>query len=228
MKREVNRSRNLPAFVLDVQDLGLLWTRCLALFDKPEQVSSMLTLKLQAETLKFSSFPELENFSALPDRITKLSLLLVQGGRHISLETESILGMQAQVTTGAESEAWCAGAVETVIAFVSNHRASYNWFVAAPLGWILLVLIYGLPLYMFVFKALFSPEYKAPPTFAYAWGSLAAAITILYLSRKRLFPAVVLRVRESRGFLKRNVAELGLGVAMVSLVLTVVGWFISK
>jgi len=228
MKREVSRSRSLPAFELDVQDLGLLWSRCLALFEEPERVYATLTLELPAETLKFSSFQELESFQALPDRITTLSLWLAQGDRHILIRSYSIMGISPEVSTGAESEAWCAGAVETVFAFMSNHRASYHWFVAAPLGWVLLAVIYGLPLTLVAWQKFVAPDFKAPLAFAYAWGALVAAITLLHWSRKRLFPVTVLKVRETRSFLKRNVAELSLAVALISLVLTVIGWFVSK
>jgi len=228
MKREVNRRRVLPAFQLDIQDLGLLWSRCIALFDAPEEVHASLTVELETETLKFSTFHELEEFSGLPDRVTKLSLWLSRGDRHISIRSPSLIGTLCEVHAGGESEAWCAGAVETVFAFISNHRASYGWFVTAPLGWILVALVYGLPFVLFLAQKFVTANLQISQASAYAWSALVASITLLYLSRNRLFPLTVLEVRESRGFVRRNVAELGLAVAVVSLVLTVIGWFVSK
>ena len=212
--------------MLDIQELGLLWARVLTLFTETDKVYATLTVELQDETLKFSTFSELEKFTQLPDRITKLSFWLLQEDRHISIRTFS--GSFGQVSAGGESEAWCAGVVETVYGFLSNHRAPYSWFVSAPLGWIFLFVLYGIPLALFLIEKFVTPDLKIPITIGYSWVALLTSLSILYLARSRLFPVTVIRVRETRSFLQRNVAELSLAVAIVSLLITVVGWFVSK
>ena len=44
MKREVKRERALPAFKVDIADLGLLWQRCVAQFGEGDRLYSTLTL----------------------------------------------------------------------------------------------------------------------------------------------------------------------------------------
>ncbi len=92
MKREFTRSRSLPAFRFDIPDLGLLWSRCLALFEASDRIHTTLALELREETLKFSSFKELEDIAGLPDQITNLSRWVSQGNRHISLRSLMLLG----------------------------------------------------------------------------------------------------------------------------------------
>ncbi len=62
----------------------------------------------------------------------------------------------------------------------------------------------------------------------YSWAALASAITLLYMSRRRVFPPVVIVVREARSFLRRNVSELSFVAALLSLVLTIIGFFVDK
>lgn len=228
MKREVTRRRALPAFQLDIPDLGLLWSRCCGLFDAPDKVRGILTFEFRTETLEFSSLAELEEFQGLPDRITKLSLRLYHGDRRVSINSPLLFGAQCEVSAGGESEAWCAGAVESVFAFIANHRTAYSWFVAAPLGWILLLVTYGLPIATLMVRHFVAQESQVPPAVGYTWASVVGVLTLLYLSRRSLFPAAVLKVRETRGFVRRNVAELSLLVAVASLAIAILGWIFRK
>src|SRR3990172_2996886 len=143
MKREVSRKKVLPAFRIDVAELGLLRERLVALFKDPSSVHCSLTLELPSETLRFDTFEELKNHQGLPSTVTNFSLWLMEGGRHITIETVGIIGSKPQVRVEGESDAWCAGAVETAFIFFTQHKAPYNWFIAAPIGWLLVLLIFG-------------------------------------------------------------------------------------
>jgi hypothetical protein len=148
----------------------------------------------------------------------------MEGGRHISIRTNGLISSKPQVSVGGESEAWCAGAVETVFVFFSQHKTTYNWFMSAPLGWLLILLTYGAGF----ISSFFSTDGKIPMPAVIGWLSLVATFALLYLLRATLFPRAVLSVRNSDGFFRRHVAELSLFVAIVSAFLTVIGWFVTK
>ena len=197
-------------------------------FPDPANVHTSLTLKMPAETLTFESVGELLAYNGLPDKVNRVSLWLHGDGKHISLRSPSYAWSRAEVSVGAESEAWCAGAVETVYAFLANHKASYHWFVALPLGWMLILLFNAFPVSILLIQKFFLPDLRIPAATGYAWIALCVSITILYVSRGALFPATTLKIRESRGFFRRNVGELGLLVAVVSAILSVISWFAGK
>lgn len=224
MKREISRKKALPTFRIDVAELSLLWERLVALFKDPSRVHCSLTLELPSETLKFDDFDELKNFQTLPSTVTNFSLRLMEGERHISIRTTGIIGSKPQVSVGGESEAWCAGAVETVFVFFVQHKASYNWFIAAPIGWLLVLLTYGAGFA----SSFLAKDVKVPLPALVGWLSLVVTFTLLYMLRAKLFPMTVLSVRNGDGFFRRHVAELSLLVAVLSALLTVIGWFVAK
>ncbi len=179
---------------------------------------------LPSETLKFDNFDEMKNYQTLPSTVTNFSLFIMEGGRHISIRTTGIIGTKPQVSVGGETEAWCAGAVETVFVFFVQHKASYSWFIAAPVGWLLVLLIYGVGLALIFF----AKDVKVPLPALVGWLSLIVTFTLLYVLRAKLFPVTVLSVRSGDGFFRRHVAELSLLVAVLSALLTVIGWFFVK
>jgi hypothetical protein len=108
--------------------------------------------------------------------------------------------------------------------FALQHNAWYSWLAAAPIGWLLLILS-NLPWLAVLFVP---PDSKPPRTAVYAWLALTVAFALLYATRSKFFPTVRIVVRSSELFLRRYVGELSLFVAVLSAVLTVVGWFLSK
>ena len=224
VKREVTRRKILPTFRVDIAEFGLLWERVLALFEDTAKVHCSLTVELPLETLKFGDLEELRQYQGLPATLTKFSLWFHQGDRHISMKSSGILGSKPEVSVGGESDAWCAGAVETVFIFFLQHKAPYHWFVVAPIGWALMVLSYGAGL-----AAFFAPkDTKVPVTAFIGWVALTVAFALLYAMRTKLFPMAALLIRQNQSFLGKHVAELSLFVAVVSAILTVVGWFFTK
>ena len=224
MRREVSREKALPAFSIGMGDLELLWGRLLALFDKPEHVHSSIDITLPSESLKFNNIDELREYSALRGRITKFRLWLSQGERNISIRSGSFFGARPEVSVRADSEAWCAGAIETVYSFMQANKLWYSWFVSAPIGWIFFALA-NLP----TIASLLLPKGESlnKPVFA-AWLSITITLGILYLVRGKLLPSSVLVVTREDGFIRRYVGELSLLVAIISIILTVVGWFFAK
>jgi hypothetical protein len=224
MKREVERQKPLPAFRLDVVELGLLVTKMLALFDEPSEVRCSISVELPAETLEFSNFDEMKEYRGFPESIKKFSVWLSQGSRRVSIHAGQIGGYRPKVSAQSEFEAWCAGAVETVFIFASSHKVWYHWFAAAPIGLFLAALMVGTQ-----FVAIFVPkEAKVPPAAVVGWLLLAGISALLVMLRPKLFPAAVITIRQSESWFKRHVAELSLVVAILSALLTIIGWFFSK
>jgi hypothetical protein len=228
MKREVERKLKLPAFSISVSQLGLLMTRLLALFEGEEKVHVSIDATLKNEKLSFESIGELTSYPHLRGRITDFSIWLSQygaAGRRVSILSGSLpFDSRSTVSAKAETEAWCAGAIETVHSFLMPHRLWYHWFVVAPIGWILFFLG-NVPTVALQFAAK-GTVIEKPVVFA--WLAIVLTLFVLWIGMGRLLPSSILRVTEEDGFIRRHASELSLLIALASAVLTIVGWFIGK
>ncbi len=140
MKREVERERKIPAFSIGIGELEVLWGRAVALFEDTEKVYGLIDITLPTEKLEFKDIEELKQYSNLKGRITKFSLWLSQKGRRVSIRSSHLFYSQAIVSATGETEAWCAGAIETVYSFLQSYKVWYHWLVSAPIGWVLILL----------------------------------------------------------------------------------------
>ncbi|MFZ1546775.1 MAG: hypothetical protein WAT12_06700 [Candidatus Nitrotoga sp.] len=135
MKREVERKQQLPAYSLTIAELEVLIERLRALFTEPENVRYSIDIELKSEKLTFDSIGELKAYAPLKGRVTEFYVRLYHSPRSIRIST---IGMpfdrRSSVSADGESEAWCAGAIETVQSFVQSHKLWYHWFVSAPIG----------------------------------------------------------------------------------------------
>ena len=135
MKREVERERELPAFSLTVGELEALWQRLATLFnDDPSDLLSFIDVRLPSEQLQFASVEELRQYEHLPHQITDFTVTLFKNERSIIIFSGRLLTAKAKVRARSETEAWCAGAIDTVYSFIQTHKLWYNWFVSAPIG----------------------------------------------------------------------------------------------
>jgi hypothetical protein len=77
--------------------------------------------------------------------------------------------------------------------------------------------------------SLFLPKGQSldKPVFG-TWLSITIALGIVHLARSKLLPSSILVVTREEGFFRRHVGELSLVVAIISAVLTVVGWFFGR
>lgn len=224
MKREVRRERALPAFSVGIGELEVLCRRLIEQFESPKDVYVKIELTLPSESLEFKSIEELRQYSDLRGRITKFRLWFSQGERNISIRTGSLFGSRPEVSASAGTEAWCAGAIETVYSFMQSNRLWYHWFVSAPIGWIFFIFA-NIP----SIALLLLPKGQSleKPVFA-GWLAVTITLGILYFARAKLLPSSVIVVTREEGFIRRNAAELSLLVAIVSAILTVIGWLFGK
>lgn len=224
MKREVERERELPAFALSVGELEVLWMRLAALFDDPTDINAYIHIRIPSEQLEFDSIEELRQYKRLPIRVTEFTVRLFKNGRSVIIYSGRFLNTKSKVSATSETEAWCAGAIDTVFSFVQSHKLWYNWFVSAPIGWILIFLIY-IPWAVLLFMPKGS---QIDSVIVFGWLGAVSALLLLYFGRERLLPSAVLKISESDGFVRKHVAELSLVIAIVSVILTIIGLVITK
>lgn len=229
MKREVERKQKLPAYAISVSQLSVLVARLTDLFqgqDK-DKVNITIRITLKNEKLSFDSIDELLAYPELRGRVADFSVWASQynSGRRVWLSSGSLLfDSRSTIHAEAESEAWCAGAIETVQSFLQPHKVWYHWFVVAPIGWILFFLGNGPTVAL-----QFMPKGTViDKTVAFAWFAIVLTLFVLWIGKGRLLPSSVLRVTEEDSFLRRHASELSLLMALISAVLTVVGWFVGK
>lgn len=224
MKREVRREKKLPAFSLGIGELEAIWGRLAALFEKPEDVYAKLEIMLPAETLEFESIEELREYASLQGSVTKFSLWLSQGGWHIFIKSSSLFASRPEVSASGETEAWCAGAIETTYSFLLSNKLWYSWFVTAPLDWVLLLCVNAPTVSLLLLP---KEQSLGRPAFAALLG-ITLTLAVLFFFKGKLLPSSVLIITQKESFVRRHAAELSLVVAIVSLVLTAVGWFVAK
>jgi hypothetical protein len=228
MKREVTRKKNLPAFHLDMAELELLWNKVIQLFDAPEQVYVSLSFEMKGEKFDFNNIDELRTYQGLPVTLKRFSLWFSQGGNHISIGTVLTFGDTPEVRASGKTEAWCAGAVETVSTFMSQHRIWYYWFLVAPVGWLLTLVLYS----AFPLAILIPKDYKIPIGAVVAWCALIFTLLLLYASRARLLPLCVLELRPEQNFWRKYSTELTIFLAatsaVISLITLLIPFFVTK
>ena len=224
MNRHVERRRNLPAFSIGLGELEVLWNRMIAVFGPGEPDGVFIKISLRSEELEFRTVDELRSYTELKGRVTKFSLHCYQGRRILNVFPGSLLNPVPYVYAQGETEAWSAGAVEVVYSFLQSHRLWYHWFVSGPV----VVFIFVLALVSSVVIQLLPKSPVFPSWIVLAWLSTLLALTVIGLARAILLPSSVLRITNEEGFVRRHVAELSLVLALLSAVLTVVGWFFGK
>ena len=223
MKRRVERSKKLPAFSVDIAELERLWARVNALFDEDERIDSRISITLPAEEIEFKSIDELKECTNLAGRITNFDLALYQNNKTVTIRGHFLLYSQYTVSATGDNEAWCAGAVETVYLFFQSHRVWYHWLVVAPIGWMLIIFMNMSAAILTYNKGILS----ADKTIVVGWTATLITLTFLFAYRKKLLPPAIIVITEEEGFIKKHSAELALIIALVSLLLTGIGLFIS-
>ena len=223
MQRQVERERVLPAFSLGLGDFEVLIKRLLALFDA-EDVYVSINITLKGEELTFKSVEEIKEYAALKGTVGTFSIWISAGNKRISLRSRLLFGQMPTISAVADSEAWCAGATETAYSFLVAYRRWYSWFIAAPIGWLLLILG-NTPIVAILVLPKGTP---VPKPILIAWLAAVLVLIVLFISRSTLLPAATLRITEEDSFVNKHAAELSLVIALVSALLTAIGWLVSQ
>lgn len=218
MKRELEREERLPAFNLRLGDLELLWEKMLVLFDSSKPMTSTIKLSLPSEKLEFESFAELRGYTSLRGRVTNFSLRIAQGNRSVTVRTGGLFSSVPTVKVEAESDVWCAGAIEAVLGVIRANRVWYSWFIYAPF-YTLFLLTAITPM---VASWLLSKTDVMPKAMTFTWLTAAFLLAFLAFAKDKLLPAAAISFTNELGFIRCYGSELGLLLGVITLVLAIV------
>lgn len=220
MKREIQREVRLPAFSLLIGELELLWQRMTDLFQTDEGVRASINLSFPTEKLQFDSIAELQEFGKLRGRVTNFSLKVAHGSRSVVVQTGGLFNNTPTLRVEAESDVWCAGAIEAVFSVIRPNRVWYSWFVRAPLTLLFLVLALAPTV-----VSKFFPKMPAMPIgLVVTWLSVVVVLGYVSYSKDKLLPEASLVFTQELGFIRRYGSELGLLLGLVSLILAIYTW----
>jgi hypothetical protein len=224
MQREVTRERTLPAFQIDTAALELLWQKIQPLFGSEKTMRSYMKIDLAGETLNVKHPSELRGNSDLPPTLTRFTLYFSEGDRSVRVSSQTSFADRPSVRASADNEAWCAGAVKTVVNFVQSRQPWYSWLASAPYGW--MVIAANLPnIALMVTPAL---KQRLPSFAATAVMVVFFLFLLLFFVRARVFPAAVIRLSSNENFVRRYTPEITVGLTALGVVVAVIALFVAK
>lgn len=224
MKRTVEGTRSLPAFLISIGDLEVLMEKILDLFGETNPYTS-ISIELKGEKLDFKTVEEMTDLPDLPDRVTSFSIYVSQDNiRKIHLRSVGTFGSSGYLSVTSDNESWCAGAIEVVYQFIQKHRRWHSWFRDWPLGALFLISFNIESITEFAgFKSMTNN-----PLFQISWVSSIVVIGSIYFSRNRFFPAGTLQVRPYDNWFRKYQSEITLIVAIIGVVLGFLNLFLKK
>jgi len=222
MKREVEREVRLPAFDLRVGDLEFLWERMTELFDSSEKIQAYISLSFPSEKLTFDSFDELMKYGQLRGRVTKFTLRLSQKGRSISLATGGLFSDTPTLKVEADSDVWCAGAVESAMRVIRQNIVWFSWLIRVPFTLIFFFLAFAPSAKIWPFRAF--PDIPLP--ILLSWFATTVLFGYFSLNKKKLFPPASITFTQEFGFIRRYGSELGLALGLIALLLAIYMWMV--
>jgi hypothetical protein len=190
----------------------------LDLFDSSKPLSSTIKLSLPSEKLEFDSFAELKEYGRIRGRVTNFSLRIAQGSRALTVRTGGLFSSVPTVRVEAESDVWCAGAIEAVLGVIKCNRVWYSWFIYAPINTIFFLLAIS----PFIASSLFHIIGQLQRPMAFAWLSVLVLLGFLSFTKEKFLPAASISFTNELGFIRRYGSELGLVLGVISIILTVI------
>jgi hypothetical protein len=222
MKIEVEREIRLPAFDLERGDLELLLQRMTALFENGASLRMSISLSLPSQRLTFDSIQEFNDYQPLRGQVTNFSLDMRQNSRSVELSTGGLFTTAPMLRVKGDSDVWCAGAIESVVHVIRQHRAWYFWLVRIPFTTIFL-LVCAIP---WTKAGPFSAFPEIPLSLLFSWLALTVLFGYFSFFKKRLLPVATLTFTREVGFIRKYGSELGLALGAISLVLSIYMWIV--
>lgn len=213
----------MPAFRLDLAALEALINKLMPEFGEEPRIK--IHIELKNTQYDFSSVDEIRAYADLPSDVTDFHINFYNSSytKNCTVQSGGIISLTPKVMAEADSEAWCAGAVEIVVTFISSNRRWYS----SILGW---------PIYI----AIFSPGLMSVPYISklanlnshpYLW----LAITLIWLIAlaiysvpSRILPIAVLQVRPIESIFRKFMPELTLLAAFIAIIVSVIGLLSNK
>ncbi len=220
MKREILREIRLPAFSLGRGELELLCKRMESLFDPSEGSRLTINLSLPSEKLRFDSLEEFTSYDDLRGRVLDFSIKAAGGDRSVTVKTGGLFSNVPTLRTEAESEVWCAGAIEAVMSIVRANSVWYGWFIRLPLTLIFLLLALSPAIINWVTpKAL-----PMPVELSVTWFCVVIVFGYISVFNEKLLPAASIVFTQDLSFVRRFGSELGLALGIVSFLFAIYTW----
>lgn len=220
MKREVLREVRLPAFSLGRGELELLCNRMKSLFETTEESKLTINLSLPNEKLRFDSLEEFTSYNSLRGRVLDFSIKAERGYRSVTVKTGGLFSNVPTLRVEAESEVWCAGAIEAVMSIVRENRVWYGWLIRLPLTLIFLLL----SLVPAIINWIAPKAPSMPIALSLTWFSAVLVFGYVSYHNEKLLPPASIVFTQELGFVRRYGAELGLALGVVSFMFAIYTW----
>jgi hypothetical protein len=222
MKREIEREVRLPAFNLRVGDLELLWVRMTELFDSSEKIQAYISLSFPSEKITFDSIEELKSYDQLRGRVTEFKLKLSQKKRSISLASGGLFSNTPTLTVEADSDVWCAGAVEAAMRVIRQNKVWFSFLTRVPFYLIFAFLGIAPLAKIWPFR-----EFPNIPLPAFlSWIAMSVLFGFFSFNKRKLLPTATITFTQELGFIRRYGSELGLALGILALLLSIYMWMV--
>ena len=184
-------------------------------FDSATQVTTSIEFSMPDEKFQFDSIDELKSYRQIKGRVTNFAIRISQGNKKLSVRTGGLFSTVPTVKAEADTEIWCAAALEAVENLIRANKVWYGWFVYWPLGTIQFLLAIA-PWVIYWFY----PPINEAPTAAYlTWFVVLLLLSIITYPNNKLLPPAAITFTNELGFIRRYGAEIGLVLGLVSIVL---------
>jgi hypothetical protein len=138
----------------------------------------------------------------------------------VTVKTGGLFSNVPTLKVEGESDIWCAGAVEAVMAVVLRNRLWYWWLIRLPITPLFLLAALAPTLHNWFM----SKELKVSVPLAMIWASFVLTLGFISFTSEKLLPTAALVFTNDLGFVRRYGAELGLALGVISLLASLLMW----
>ena len=223
MKTTVSREQTLPSFKLGIADLKLIVEKASELFDS-ENLRITIDIQVGKKEYSFDNIDEIQEIKELPNQTLLFYLRLSDLKKRLSMFPGRALGNSARITTESENEAWCAGAIATLVPLFQQSKTWYSGFRGWPIGAGLLLSL-NLPTSLPLISRLTGKTFNNSVIYSVV---PIVVFTLLYFTRYWLLPTNLLVIRQTETTFKKYSTELTVTIALLSLIVSIIGLFIKK
>lgn len=242
MNRRVSRKKDLDSFSIYIDILSNLLDKLLELFNKKKDLEVSITFELKEEILNFDSVEEIRQYAeqnrSFPKRIHKYGLSVHGyspfgdgGWSYVDIHSDIVEDIMC-IRATSDSEAWCAGVIDTVTSFLRQHRVWYYFLYRIKVLWVLGICLLSLLIFKFLdFLKLLESGIGTVIGTIIAWLILLSLIISIILPvLKARIPHSEIRISEQEGFLRRRYREIliPIGIIVVANFLLDLFRFIAK
>lgn len=220
MQREIKREKLLPAFVISIDELEMLFNKLTPLFDTSDEVRFHIRVNFPSEVLSFNNITELRSYSGYYKKTNKFSLSLRQNNKIIFISDSTWGGLWAdrsKVIAESDNEAWSAGAIETAYSFIVLRRAWFHLLSIVPIWAGTMIFGFTLLITDILFNIYTHNKDLSRHIFI-----IGLIVAFLIWAQPRVFPASTLVFSQEESFIRRYGVELGLLLTVVVIIISLV------